>query len=86
MRAERAFRHTIALDSKHSPGYQNLGNTLINVLRAEEAIEILEKGLELDSSSTHSLWNLSLLIFCWDVIKKVGVITKLDLIVPILRM
>ena len=58
--AELAFRHTIALDSKHSPGYQNLGNTLINVLRAEEAIEILEKGLELDSSSTHSLWNLSL--------------------------
>ena len=58
--AERSFRHTIALDSKHSPGYQNLGNTLINVLRAEEAIEILEKGLELDSSSTHSLWNLSL--------------------------
>ena len=60
VRAELAFRHTIALDSKHSPGYQNLGNTLINVLRAEEAIEILEKGLELDSSSTHSLWNLSL--------------------------
>ena len=60
VKAERAFRHTIALDSKHSPGYQNLGNTLINTLRAEEAIEILEKGLELDSSSTHSLWNLSL--------------------------
>ena len=60
LRAENSFRHTIALDSKHSPGYQNLGNTLINVLRAEEAIEILEKGLELDSSSAHSLWNLSL--------------------------
>tara|TARA_B100000674_G_scaffold496476_1_gene526796 strand:- start:466 stop:2082 length:1617 start_codon:yes stop_codon:yes gene_type:complete len=60
VRAERSFRHTIALDSRHSGGYQNLGNTLINVLRAEEAIEILEKGLELDSSSTHSLWNLSL--------------------------
>ena len=58
--AEHSFRHTIALDSKHSPGYQNLGNTLINNLRPEEAIEILEKGLELDSSSTHSLWNLSL--------------------------
>ena len=60
VRAERSFRPSIALDSKHSPGYQNLGNTLINTLRAEEAIEILEKGLELDSSSTHSLWNLSL--------------------------
>ena len=60
IRAERAFRHTIALDSGHSPGYQNLGNTLINVLRPEEAIQILEKGLDLDSSSTHSLWNLSL--------------------------
>ena len=58
--AEHSFRHTIALDSKHSPGYQNLGNTLINNLRPEEAIEILEKGLELDSSSTHSLWNLAL--------------------------
>ena len=55
VRAERSFRHTIALDSRHSGGYQNLGNTLINVLRAEEAIEILEKGLELDSSSTLSL-------------------------------
>ena len=32
----------------------------MSVLRAEEAITILEKGLELDSSSTHSLWNLSL--------------------------
>ena len=60
MHAESSFRFTIALDSKHSPGYQNLGNTLISVLRAEEAIEILEKGLELDESSTHSLWNLSL--------------------------
>ena len=60
VRAERSFRHTIALDSRHSPGYQNLGNTLLSDLRAEEAIEILEKGLELDSSSTHSLWNLSL--------------------------
>ena len=59
-RAELSFRHTIALDSSHSPGYQNLGNTLINVLKPEEAIEILEKGRELDSSSTHSLWNLSL--------------------------
>ena len=60
VKAERCFRHTIALDSLHSPGYQNLGNTLINALRPEEAISILEKGLELDSSSRHSLWNLSL--------------------------
>ena len=60
VRAERSFRHTIALDSKHSPGYQNLGNTLISALRPEEAIEILEKGVQLDKSSTHSLWNLSL--------------------------
>ena len=42
-KAERSFRHTISLDSKHSPGYQSLGNTLISALRAEEAIEILEK-------------------------------------------
>ena len=33
---------------------------MISALRPEEAIEILEKGLELDRSSTHSLWNLSL--------------------------
>ena len=59
-KAESLFRHTISLDRKYSPAYQNLGNTLINVLKAEEALEILEKGLELDSSSTHSLWNLSL--------------------------
>ena len=59
-KAEISFRHTISLDTKNSPAYQNLGNTLINILKAEEAIEILEKGLELDSSSTHSLWNLSL--------------------------
>ena len=60
IRAERSFRHTISLDSNHSPGYQNLGNTLISALRPEEAIEILEKGVQLDKSSTHSLWNLSL--------------------------
>ena len=59
-RAERSFRHTIALDSNHSPGYQNLGNALISALRAEEAIEILEKGLKLDSVLAYSLWNLSL--------------------------
>ena len=33
--------------------YQNLGNTLINILRPEEAIQILEKGLRLDSLRTH---------------------------------
>ena len=58
--AERAFRHAIALDASHAPSHTNLGNALINVLQPEEALLHLERGVELDQSSTHSLWNLAL--------------------------
>ena len=37
-----------------------MGNALISVLQPEEALLYLERGVELDQSSTHSLWNLSL--------------------------
>ena len=58
--AERAFRHAIALDGSHAASHTNLGNALISVLQPEEALLHLERGVELDQSSTHSLWNLAL--------------------------
>ena len=58
--AERAFRYAIALDASHAASHTNLGNALISVLQPEEALLYLERGVELDQSSTHSLWNLSL--------------------------
>ena len=58
--AERAFRHAIALDASHAASHTNLGNALISVLQPEEALLHLERGVELDQSSTHSLWNLAL--------------------------
>ena len=58
--AERAFRHAIALNASHAPSHTNLGNALINVLQPEEALQHLERGVELDQGSTHSLWNLAL--------------------------
>ena len=53
--AERAFRHAIALDGSHAASHTNLGNALISVLQPEEALLHLERGVELDQSSTHSL-------------------------------
>ena len=58
--AERAFRKAIALDASHAASHTNLGNALINVLQPDEALMHLERGVELDRSSTHSLWNLAL--------------------------
>ena len=58
--AERAFRYAISLDASHAASHTNLGNALISVLQPEEALLYLERGVELDQSSTHSLWNLSL--------------------------
>ena len=58
--AERAFRHAIALDASHAASHTNLGNALISVLQPDEALLHLERGVELDQSSTHSLWNLAL--------------------------
>ena len=58
--AERAFRYAISLDASHAASHTNLGNALISVLQPEEALCHLERGVELDQSSTHSLWNLAL--------------------------
>ena len=58
--AEKAFRYAISLDACHAPSHTNLGNALISVLQPEEALCHLERGVELDQSSTHSLWNLAL--------------------------
>jgi tetratricopeptide (TPR) repeat protein len=58
--AERCFRFAISLNSNHSASHTNLGNALISILQPEEALHYLERGVELDQSSTHSLWNLSL--------------------------
>ena len=44
----------------HTQSHINLGNTLINVFRPDEAVVLLERGLELDPSSHNSLWNLAL--------------------------
>ena len=48
------------MDKSHAQSHINLGNTLINVFRPDEAVELLERGLELDPSSNNSLWNLAL--------------------------
>ena len=48
--AERAFRHAIALDASHAPSHTNLGNALISVLQPEEALQYLERGVELDQT------------------------------------
>ena len=58
--AERAFRAAISLDACHAASHTNLGNALISVLQPDEALQHLERGVELDQSSTHSLWNLAL--------------------------
>ena len=57
--AERAFRHAIALDASHAPSHTNLGNANQR-FATWEALLHLERGVELDQSSTHSLWNLAL--------------------------
>ena len=73
--AERAFRHAIALDAKHAPSHTNLGNALISVLQPEEALRHLEKGVELDQSSTHSIWNLALAyLLLGHYVKRLGIL------------
>ena len=48
------------MDTLHAQSHINLGNTLINTFRPDEAVVLLERGLELDPSSHNSLWNLAL--------------------------
>ena len=58
--AERCFRFSLSMDKSHAQSHINLGNTLISVFRPDEAVALLERGLELDPSSNNSLWNLAL--------------------------
>ena len=53
--AERCFRFSLSMDTTHAQSHINLGNTLINVFRPDEAVVLLERGLELDPSSHNSL-------------------------------
>ena len=83
--AERAFRHAIALNASHAPSHTNLGNALINVLQPEEALQHLERGVELDQGSTHSLRNLALAYLLLGDTRKVGSTTKFALKMRTLR-
>ena len=58
--AMRAFYQAIALDDCHGASHINMGNTLISVLKPEQALHYLQRGVELETSSANSLWNLSL--------------------------
>ncbi len=58
--AESSFEHAISLDATHGASHINMGNVLISVLKPDQALTFLEKGVELESSSANSLWNLSL--------------------------
>ena len=58
--AKQAFAKAIALDQSHGASHVNMGNVLVSTLEPERALTFLEKGVELESSSANSLWNLSL--------------------------
>ena len=60
MKQNVVFVSVLSMDSSHAQSHINLGNTLINVFRPDEAVVLLERGLELDPSSHNSLWNLAL--------------------------
>ena len=57
---EMCLRHAISLDSNHSQSHINMGNIMMDVLGPEEALSYLHRGVELESSSANSLWNLAL--------------------------
>ena len=59
-KAKDAFSKAISLDASHGASHVNMGNALVNTLEPESALLFLEKGVELESSSANSLWNLSL--------------------------
>ena len=63
--AERAFVMPLLLDASHAPSHTNLGNALIKRLCSlRKHYCLLERGVELDQSSTHSLGTLHSLICC----------------------
>ena len=67
MRQNVAFGFSLSMDQSHAQSHINLGNTLINVFRPDEAIVLLERGLELDPSSHNSLWNLHWHVSAWSL-------------------
>ncbi len=58
--AKDSFSKAISLDAHHGASHVNMGNALVSTLEPESALAYLEKGVELESSSANSLWNLSL--------------------------
>ncbi|AII42085.1 hypothetical protein KR100_01515 [Synechococcus sp. KORDI-100] len=57
---EKCLRYAISLDANHSQSFINMGSVMMDVLGPEEALCFLQKGVELESSSANSLWNLAL--------------------------
>jgi len=60
-RAIKYFRYTLELDEQCEAGLVNLGYALMNERRPLEAIGFLKKGIELNSGSVNSVWNLALI-------------------------
>ncbi|WP_222929892.1 tetratricopeptide repeat protein [Synechococcus sp. PROS-U-1] len=58
--AKDSFAKAISLDQSHGASHVNMGNALVSTLEPELALSYLQKGVELESSSANSLWNLSL--------------------------
>ncbi len=59
--AQRCFAQAISLDSSHGASYTNMGSALVRqALHPEQALIYLQRGVELQSSSADSLWNLAL--------------------------
>ena len=74
--AERAFRHAIALDASHAPSHTNLGNALISVLQPEEALQYLERGVELDQAPPTPCGTLPSPICCSVTTPRAGSTTR----------
>ncbi len=58
--AESCFYKAISYDKKHLASHVNMGTLLVKCLRLNEALVFLERGVELEKSSSHALWNLGL--------------------------
>lgn len=56
--AKEAFDRSIALDPKFAKAYFNQGRVLLDLKRAPEALEVITKGRELDSTSSDG-WRLT---------------------------
>jgi tetratricopeptide (TPR) repeat protein len=58
--AKGAFRQAISLDQNHAASHINMGNALVCSLEPDAALVYLQRGLELEESSSNALWNLAL--------------------------